>query len=276
MMRRTAWLLVTMTLGLGCGPTGKSGPQGPQGEAGPAGPAGATGPAGPAGGGSPGYLRTIVVSPIPGDADASGKALVAALAGIKDAAPTNRYLVQIEPGAYAIAAGDDALVLPDYTDAAVAGEDATLLVGSASAIALGAGELRMIGVRDATLRCDGKSPSLFHVAISGKGPAIDTSGTACGARLDSVTVDVTQGDGANDLTAITVNGSTLENVSINAHCTLPENVCEGLRPARRSRQCRDRAQLVDRQQPDRDVRADRSRTHRDAGAGRQRDRGPAA
>jgi hypothetical protein len=46
------------------------------------------------------YKRTVVVSPVPNDAVASGTALKNALNGITNASQTNPYLLKIEPGVY--------------------------------------------------------------------------------------------------------------------------------------------------------------------------------
>src|SRR5215471_13332697 len=66
------------------GPKGDPGMQGPPGEPGPQGPPGQPGAMG-----GPQYRRTIVVSPVPGDAAAAGQALADAMAGITDASATN-------------------------------------------------------------------------------------------------------------------------------------------------------------------------------------------
>ena len=47
-----------------------------------------------------GFVRTVVVSPVPGDALASGTAFLNALAGITDASLTNPYLLKLEPGVF--------------------------------------------------------------------------------------------------------------------------------------------------------------------------------
>jgi hypothetical protein len=45
-------------------------------------------------------VRTVVVSPVPGNSVASGNALWEAVNGITDASDTNPYLVEVEPGRY--------------------------------------------------------------------------------------------------------------------------------------------------------------------------------
>src|SRR5205814_1859161 len=95
---------------------------GPTGATGSTGATGATGPIG-----GPAYVRTIVVSPVPGDPAASGKAL-AAVFPIAGASLSNPYLVHIEPGEYDIPAGHD-LALQGGVDVEGSGEDVTTIVG---------------------------------------------------------------------------------------------------------------------------------------------------
>ena len=45
-------------------------------------------------------IRTVLVSPVPGDPIASGTALRNALANISSPSSTNRWLLKIEPGIY--------------------------------------------------------------------------------------------------------------------------------------------------------------------------------
>jgi len=97
---------------------------------------------------------------VPGDAVASGAALVAALAAIKDASTTNRYLVQIEPGIFDV--GKNGLAFPDFVDIAGSGEDATIL-RSGTEITCASAELREITIEDATIHCSDKHATLDHV-----------------------------------------------------------------------------------------------------------------
>lgn len=50
-------------------------------------------------------IRTVLVSPVPGDVVASGTALLNALASITDNAADNRYLIKLEPGIYDVQNG---------------------------------------------------------------------------------------------------------------------------------------------------------------------------
>jgi len=49
-------------------------------------------------------IRTVLVSPVPGNPSASGSALLAAVAGIASPSSTNTWLVKIEPGIYDVGA----------------------------------------------------------------------------------------------------------------------------------------------------------------------------
>ena len=108
------------------GPTGATGQTGAQGDPGPAGPAG---PQGPPGGPD---VRTVFVSPVPGDAAASGAALLAAVAGIPDASAANPYLVKVEPGLYDL--NGASLAMKEYVDIEGSGEQVTVIVSAASSV----------------------------------------------------------------------------------------------------------------------------------------------
>src|SRR6185295_14031707 len=56
-------------------------------------------------------IRTVLVSPVPGDPIASGTALKNALAGISSPSSTNRWLLKIEPGIYQMT-GNSLLMRP--------------------------------------------------------------------------------------------------------------------------------------------------------------------
>ena len=100
-----------------------AGPQGPQGIQGPAGPQGPEGPAGPAG---TAYVRTVVVSPVVGDAAASGAALHNAMNSIASPSASNRWLLKLEPGVYDISAGGTLYGKP-YVDIEGSGEGVTIV-----------------------------------------------------------------------------------------------------------------------------------------------------
>jgi Collagen triple helix repeat (20 copies) len=97
------------------GNTGATGPAGPVGPIGPAGPAGAAGPAGPQGPqGEPGpagpvLTRTITVSPVVGNPQASGNALRSAYLSVTNATAADPVLLKLEPGTFDV--GSDPLDL---------------------------------------------------------------------------------------------------------------------------------------------------------------------
>jgi hypothetical protein len=114
------------------GATGAQGPAGPAGATGAQGPAGATGATGPQGPkGDPTLLRTVFVTPIPGNPGASGAALVSALNGIPGASASNPYLLKIEPGLYDL--GGTVLTMKQYVDVEGSGRGVTRIVGSSYA-----------------------------------------------------------------------------------------------------------------------------------------------
>ncbi len=76
--------------------------------------------------GVPSLVRTVVVSPVPGDIAASGAALTAALAAIAGAAADNPWLIQLEPGEYFVAG---TLQMKPYVSIAGAGAAITHIYG---------------------------------------------------------------------------------------------------------------------------------------------------
>lgn len=79
-------------------------------------------------GGGKRYKRTIVVSPVPGDASASGASLLKAVNGITGSTKANEYLVKLEPGYYDI--GSNTLNVPGYVDIEGSGKNITTIEGS--------------------------------------------------------------------------------------------------------------------------------------------------
>ena len=70
-------------------------------------------------------IRTVLVSPVPGDPIASGTALKNALAGISSPSSTNRWLLKIEPGIYQIT-GNSLLMRP-WVDIEGSGIEQTII-----------------------------------------------------------------------------------------------------------------------------------------------------
>lgn len=73
-------------------------------------------------------IRTVLVSPVPGDPVASGTALRNALAGVSSPSATNRWLLKIEPGIYDV--GATSLVMRPYVDIEGSGIESTVIRGS--------------------------------------------------------------------------------------------------------------------------------------------------
>ena len=97
-------------------------------------------------------IRTVIVSPVPGNPVASGTALRNALAGISSPSATNRWLLKIEPGTYDIAG--TSLAMRAYVDVEGSGIEATTILngnpsGLESVTILGAdnAELRFLTVQ---------------------------------------------------------------------------------------------------------------------------------
>jgi hypothetical protein len=90
-------------------------------------------------------IRTVLVSPVPGNPVASGTALQNALAGISSPSDTNRWLLKIEPGIYDLQAGS--LQMRSWVDIEGAGINVTTIRSSETTI-IGASnaELRMLTV----------------------------------------------------------------------------------------------------------------------------------
>lgn len=94
-------------------------------------------------------IRTVLVSPVPGDPVASGTALTNALAGISSPSSTNRWLLKIEPGIYQMT-GNSLLMRP-WVDIEGSGiEQTTIRMMNSSTTPTIAGasnaELRMLTV----------------------------------------------------------------------------------------------------------------------------------
>lgn len=88
-------------------------------------------------------VRTVLVSPVPGDPSASGTALKSALAGISSPSSTNRWLLKIEPGIYDL----DSLRMRPWVDIEGSGINLTTIHSTGTTI-IGANntELRMLTI----------------------------------------------------------------------------------------------------------------------------------
>ena len=94
---------------------------------------------------TPAQIRTVLVSPVPGNPVASGTALQNALAGISSPSDTNRWLLKIEPGVYDLQSGS--LQMRPWVDVEGSGIGLTTIRSSTTTI-IGASntELRMLTV----------------------------------------------------------------------------------------------------------------------------------
>jgi hypothetical protein len=93
-------------------------------------------------------IRTVLVSPVPGNPVASGTALRSALAGIASPSATNRWLVKVEPGIYDV--GGTTLPMRSWVDIEGSGIDATVIRGTVDGSTLVNGTLN--GASNAELR----------------------------------------------------------------------------------------------------------------------------
>lgn len=109
------------------------------------------------------YVRTVVVSPVPGDPLASGQALVAAVAGIPNPGAADPWLVKIEPGIYDL--GDGSLTMRRFVD--IEGSGATIIRGHGrgdifGGTVVGASNAEM---RELTVETDGVSTATAVVGV---------------------------------------------------------------------------------------------------------------
>lgn len=138
-------------------------------------------------------IRTVLVSPVPGNPTASGTALQTALAGISSPSSTNRWLLKLEPGIYDV--GSTPLQMRSWVDIEGSGIGVTTITGSVpvsstfDATVFGAdnAELRLLTV-EATANTASSaiamgnysaSPRIYRVKFS------TTAGTAWGVRNSS-------------------------------------------------------------------------------------------
>jgi len=138
--------------------------------------------------GATSFVRTVVVSPVPGNPMASGTALLNALAGITTASATNPWLLKIEPGIYDLGTG--ALTMKPFVDVEGSGQDVTTITAAGSASILtgtvvGANnaELRFLTVKNTGGNTFGTgianvsaSPRLTHVTALGAGGTVQSQG----------------------------------------------------------------------------------------------------
>ncbi len=116
------------------------------------------------------HVRTVLVSPVPGEPLASGQALLAAVAGIPNPGAADPWLVKIEPGIYDL--GDDSLTMRRFVD--LEGSGATIIRGHGRGDIFGG---TVVGasnaeLRELTVETDGVSRATAVVGVYL--PAVDT------------------------------------------------------------------------------------------------------
>ena len=181
------------------------------------------------------YIRTVVVSPVPGDPVTSGKILFNALAAIVDADATNPYLLKLEPGIYDL--GTQSLNMKEFVD--IEGSGAGVFdITTGGTIITGSGTITIVGVRHTELRMlsvyntRGTAISLtgvlpFNCSIDPGGKLTDLTivagviGTATGILNDNscplirnVTMRVTGSTGAFGLSIVNGSAPILEGVTM--------------------------------------------------------------
>ena len=132
-------------------------------------------------------IRTVLVSPVPGNPVASGTALQNALAGISSPSDTNRWLLKIEPGIYDLQSGS--LQMRSWVDIEGSGVNVTTIRSSQTTI-VGASnaELRMLtveaignqfgspGPEVIAMFNENANPRVYRVKFKTQGPNSETWG----------------------------------------------------------------------------------------------------
>lgn len=185
------------------GPPGATGAQGEKGDKGDKGDPGVQGPAGVA------YVRTVVVSPVPGDPVASGNALAAANAQASASSASNRWLVKLEPGVYELAS---TLYMWPYADIEGSGEGVTLVTKSGDAT----GTLGTIRIAD---NSEIRGLSVENTGGNAWAVAINFQGTV-NARLHHVHAEAREGTTTTYGIQIQAGAATIEDsTAIGRHTT---------------------------------------------------------
>lgn len=119
------------------------------------------------------YVRTLVVSPTPGNPVASGTSLLAAAASITGASVSDRYLIKIEPGLYDLQS--QTLTMQPWVDIEGSGKVTTTLVGlgmtQAEWLASGDFDRPIVSgsdnaeLRDLRIRAKGDSTHIFPIGM---------------------------------------------------------------------------------------------------------------
>ena len=152
-------------------------------------------------------VQTVHVHPVPGDAPASGTALLNALNGITNASATKRYVLKIEPGIYDV--GTTMLVMKPYVDIEGSGQQATVIQGLGNNdTALSTGVIKGAGsseLRNLQIKSTGSASLPLSIGIIVKDGA-DT-------RIKDVTI-VSSGPSTNWGVRVLQTKPTIEDVTI--------------------------------------------------------------
>ena len=132
-------------------------------------------------------IRTVIVSPVPGNPVASGTALQNALAGISAPSETNRWLLKIEPGTYDMQS--NSLQMRPWIDIEGSGINVTTIRSSQTTIrGASNAELRMLTVEAIgnqsgspapeviAMLNENANPRVYRVKIKTHGPSSETWG----------------------------------------------------------------------------------------------------
>ncbi len=163
------------------------------------------------------YIRTIVVSPIPGDPTGSGNALLNALSAIAGNSASSPFLLKIEPGVYDI--GATALTMKTFVDVEGSGENATFIVASRGNASLTTTAAAVIAAANAELRqlsVTNTAPgSLFSVGFftSTSARLRDVTIHSTGATQNSIGVFATSASAKLAISRCTISGTAMSGTS---------------------------------------------------------------
>lgn len=152
------------------------------------------------------YVRTVVVSPTPGNAVASGNTLVQAMQGITNATSANPYLVQIEPGVYDL--GLNILQMKPYVDVEGSGQGVTTIIGRNS---IAVATANFTELRSLTIKNLGAQSNAAGVSVGATSPRLTnvtvllSGANTCTSACNGVTIE---GTAAPTLTDVTIRVTT--------------------------------------------------------------------
>lgn len=182
-------------------------------------------------------VRTIVVSPTPGDTAASGTALRNAYEGISDASPTNPYVVLLEPGIYNI--GSTQLDLKPYVHLRGTSRESTIILSSHTASidfgCLDANSVAFVELSNFTLLLSGTNNVAgiwafsstvymenvnvkFFSAVNGSAYGVAMSGSGADLRMTDCRIDIANYAASSTLIGVRIeggDGATLEGCTVN-------------------------------------------------------------